>query len=342
MSRDGFHSGTVKMADIAKAVGVSAMTVSRAFRGDEGVNPQTRARILAKAEELGYVFDATAASLRQNRSGFVAVTVPSINNANFAETVRQLSRGLSRNGLQILLANTEYDPEEEERLIGQLLRRKPEALVLTVGDYTRRTRQMLRATRIPVIEIWDLPAEPIRHVVGFSNTACIGRLVDHLVASGYRDIAFIGGESPRDPRGGQRRRGFVEAMRRHGLDDTRLVPAGTAPVGMAEGAQALGALLDSQPETRAVVCVSDLVAFGVISECQRRGIGIPGDLAVAGFGNYEIGRISVPRLTTIDVHAGAIGSKTADLIVALLRQDSDAAPARIEIQTDLIVRESSA
>ncbi|WP_294931321.1 substrate-binding domain-containing protein [uncultured Paracoccus sp.] len=341
MTTDGHGRRPPRMADLAKAVGVSTMTVSRAFRGKAGINPETRARILRKAEELGYVFDATAASLRQSRSGFVAVTVPSINNANFAETVRQLSGELSQNGLQILLANTEYDPLEEERLIGELLRRKPEAIVLTVGQYTRRTRQILRATAIPVIEIWDLPAEPIQHVIGFSNAKCTGRLVDHLVAQGCRGIAFVGGDSPHDPRGGQRREGFIAAMRRHGLDGSALVPTGPAPVGMAEGADALDRLLALRPTVQAVVCVSDLVAFGLLSACQRRGIAVPGQLAVAGFGNYDIARICVPRLTTTDAHAGRIGSMAAGLILRLLKGEAPETPVRFDVGAELILREST-
>lgn len=154
------QGGKVRMSDIASALGVSAMTVSRAFRGDAGINAQTRARILSKAEEMGYVFDSTASSLRQNRTGFVAVTVPSIENANFSATVRELSKGLLKRNIQILLGNTEYDPEEEERLIAQLLCRNPEAIVLTGSEHTARTRALLSKAKMSVIEIWDLPAKP--------------------------------------------------------------------------------------------------------------------------------------------------------------------------------------
>lgn len=340
MSRDG-QDKPIRMTDLARAVGVSAMTVSRAFRGDAGINARTRAKILKAADEMGYVFDATASGLRQKRSGFVAVTVPSINNANFAETVRQLSRGLSRSGLQILLGNTEYDPAEEERLVGELLRRKPEAIVVTVGHYTRQTRQMLEAATIPVVEIWDLPDEPIRHVVGFGNAECVGAMVDHLAAQGYRRIAFVGGDSVADPRGGMRRAGFVQAMARHDLNAGALVGTGDAPVGMAQGAAALERLLAHHPDVEAAICVSDLVAFGLLSECQRRGLGVPDRLAIAGFGNYDIGQVCVPRLTSTDVHAGRIGSLAAELIAKVVVTSDDGPPARIDVGGRLILREST-
>ncbi|WP_240989488.1 LacI family DNA-binding transcriptional regulator [Salipiger mangrovisoli] len=335
------QGGKVKMSDIASALGVSAMTVSRAFRGDAGINAQTRARILSKAEELGYVFDSTASNLRQNRTGFVAVTVPSIENANFSATVRELSRGLLKRNIQILLANTEYDPEEEERLIAQLLRRNPEAIVLTGAQHTAKTRALLSKAPMPVIEIWDLPAKPIGHVVGFSNEASVRGLVDHMVKSGRRRLAFLGGETAHDPRGAQRRAGFVEAMAGHGLEATRLVPAGAAPVGMTEGASGLELMRTLFPDTDGLICVSDLVAFGALAQCHRLGVKVPEDLAIAGFGNYEIGRICEPPLTTIDVHAGLIGSRTADMVLGLLEGTPLAAPLRQVLQPDLILRRST-
>jgi len=112
------------MADVARVAGVSPMTVSRAFKSDASISVATRATILAAAEALGYVFDATASNLRSQRTDFVAVTIPSINNANFADTVGGLSDGLQARGLQILPGCTNYDMAEEERLIGQLLRHR--------------------------------------------------------------------------------------------------------------------------------------------------------------------------------------------------------------------------
>ena len=120
---------SVKMKDVARAAGVSVMTVSRAFRKDTSVRAQTRDAILKVAEDLGYVFDSTAANLRSQRTDFVAVTIPSINNANFADTVAGLSEILSNEGLQVLLAYTNYNKAQEERATEQLLRRRPEAIV---------------------------------------------------------------------------------------------------------------------------------------------------------------------------------------------------------------------
>jgi LacI family gluconate utilization system Gnt-I transcriptional repressor len=271
----------------------------------------------------------------------VAVTIPSINNANFADTVRGLSEGLKPRGLQILLGTTDYDLDEEERLIGQLLRRKPEAIVVTGGHHTPRARRMLAAAGIPVIETWDLPAAPVGHVVGFSNADAVRGMVDDLVARGLAPIAFMGGDAGRDSRGADRRAGFVAAMQAHGLDATRLVAAGLPPISMREGAEAMGRLLDALPDTRAVICVSDLAAFGALAECQRRGVDVPGRMSIAGFGDYDIAGVCVPPLTTINPFPREIGARAAALILDALDGRADV-PRTVPITPELLVRRSSA
>lgn len=328
------------MTDVARLAGVSPMTVSRAFKADSSISGATRQAILHAADTLGYVFDSTASNLRSQKTDFVAVTIPSINNANFADTVRALSDGLKSRGLQILLGTTDYDMTEEERLIEQLLRRRPEAIVVTGGNHTPRARRMLENAGIPVIETWDLPETPIDHVIGFSNAQAVRGMVDHFVGRGLTRIAFIGGDVSRDTRGADRRAGFIAAMQAHGLDASRLVAAGPPPISMREGAEAMARLLDSLPDTEAVICVSDLSAFGALTECQRRGVPVPDRISIAGFGDYEIAGISVPSLTTINPHPRDIGNRAVTLIEDLM-DGKQTAPARIVISPDLILRQSS-
>ncbi len=327
------------MADIARVTGVSPMTVSRAFKTDSLISKETREAILQAAEDLGYVFDSTASNLRSQKTDFVAVTIPSLNNANFADTVGGLSETLAQRNMQILLGYTNYDMAEEERLIEQLLRRKPQGIVVTGGKHTPRARKLLENAHIPVIETWDVPADPIGNFVGFSNAGVVRDMVDHFVRAGYSRIAFIGGDVGRDTRGSDRRHGFLEAMKAHGLDTSRLIAAGPPPISMREGANAMARLLSEYPDTEAVICVSDLSAYGALTECQRRGISVPEQIAIGGFGAYEIGSICVPTLTTIDAQARDIGRRTGALLIDIL--DGKEGLGDVLIKPELIVREST-
>jgi LacI family gluconate utilization system Gnt-I transcriptional repressor len=327
------------MMDVAKHAGVSSMTVSRAFRADSLISPETRKAIFEACEELGYVFHSTASSLRSQKTDFVAVIIPSINNANFADTVSGLSGVLEQRNMQALLGYTNYSVDIEEQLIEQLLRRSPQAIVLTGGTHTHRARKLLENAQIPVIETWDIPADPIGYYVGFSNADAMQPIVDHFVYAGYRNIAFLGGDAGDDTRGSDRRVGFIRAMQRHHLDASRLVAAGPAPISMREGASAMAHLLELHKDTDAVICVSDLSAFGALTECQRRGIKVPDHIAIGGFGNYEIGEICMPSLTTIDARAREIGEKAGTFLLDIL--DGKPFVPGISIAPALILRQSS-
>ena len=323
---------TIKMSDIAKAAGVSPMTVSRAFRSDASVSAETRTRVLQIAEELGYVFDARASNLRSKKSGFVAVMVPTISNPCFAETVNALSAVVADAGMQVLLGYDDYVAGEEEQRVEQLLSRRPDAIVLTGGDHSARTRRMLRSASIPVIETWDLPSEPIQHVVGFSNAAVMEPLVDHLVARGARRIAFIGGDPGVDIRGGQRRQGFLRAMERHGLAADLLMPVG-GPSSVKSGAEAMSALLDGTARFDAVISVFDHAALGAQAECHRRGVRVPDDVMIAGFGAVDTAMLAAPGITTVDPLSAEIGRRAGDLVNDLLGQGAgNAGAVRIEIE----------
>lgn len=329
--------GRVTMRDVAKALGVSPMTVSRALKDDGTVSSRTRDAVRKAADQLGYVYDTTAQAFRAQRSGFVAVTLPSINNANFAATHRALTEALSASGLQILLGITGYSLDEEERLIRQLLARRPEALVLTGGAHTQKLRDLVGAAGIPVIEMWDVPDAPLGHVVGFSNADAMARIVAHLAGTGRQRLAFLGAADDSDRRGAERRRGTLEAARKLGMPDVQILDAGPAPVTMTAGALAIEHASHTLNGLDGIVCVSDPVAFGAISACKKMGFAVPGDIAITGFGAFEIAAVHVPQITTVDVSAASIGTQTGHLIAALAGRDqTEPTPEVIDVGALLV------
>ena len=334
----------ITMQRVAELAGVSAMTVSRALKSDSSVSEATRERVLDVVRRTGYVPDDTARVFASGRSGFVAVLVPSVNNSNFADTTRGMTGALEKAGLQVLLGDTGYSVEREEHLIGALLKRRPEAIVLTGGAHTAVSRKMLASADAPVVETWDLPKTPINHVVGFSNQAAGRAMARHLFERGYRRIGFIGGTTKRDTRGSQRRAGYVETMKELGLPEGRIVNFGKPPVSMDQGGEALGLMLERWPDTDAIVCVSDLSAFGVLMECHRRAIKVPGEIAIVGFGDFDVGRCAWPRLTTVAVDCVGIGERTANIVLSALAardRGENLAPIRQAMQFQVVARETT-
>lgn len=313
------RSDGMTMLAIARLAGVSAMTVSRALKSDGSVSRTTRERVLKIVGQVGYVPDATARQFATRRSGFVATLAPSLNNSNFADTLRAMSERFDAAGLQMLIGDTQYSLSREEDLIGAFLQRRPEAIVLTGGVHSERTRALLGRAGVPVVETWDLPAQPLGDVVGFSNREAGAEMVRYLHQRGRRRLGFVGGKTNFDTRGAERRAGFKAATRALGLPSDLIVLAGSPPLTTLQGAELLDAMLKRHPDIDAIVCVSDLVAFGALAECQRRGLDVPGRLAVVGFGDFDVARACHPRLTTIAIDCAAIGHGAAEAALAAIK-----------------------
>ncbi len=337
-------TGAATMQTVARMAGVSAMTVSRALKSHASVSAATRDRVLAIVGQVGYVPDAAARVFATRRSGFVGALVPSLNNSTFADTVRGMSEKFGAAGLQMLLGDTEYSLAREEDLIRAFLQRRPEAIVLTGGAHSERTRCLIANADVPIVESWDLPEQPLGDVVGFSNAEAGAAMVRYLHGRSRRRIGYIGGKTSFDTRGVERREGFKRAARALELPSDRVILAGQPPVSMAEGAEALDAMLARWPDVDAIACVSDLSAFGVLAECQRRGIDVPGRIALSGFGDFDVARCCHPRLTTIAIDCAAIGRAAAEAALAAIeaRKRGEALkPATVEIPFHVVARETA-
>lgn len=331
------------MRDVARAAGVSRMTVSRALKKDSPVSKETRERILKIVKKMNYVPDQMAGSLTTKRSGFVAVLVPSLNNLHFAETVQALTKELEVIGQQVLLGYTDYQRDREEELVETMLRRRPEAIVLSYDGHTERTGQLLRDANVPVIELWERPEEPIAHTVGFSNVAAAKAMTHAMIERGYCNIAFLGEVDDDWTRGAARRKGFSKAMSEAGLSDHRILRMGKPPLSIEDGAAAVPALLERFPDTDCIFCVSDAPAFGVSSALRRAGRSVPGDIGILGFGNFEVSRFSTPTISTVKVDPKRIGQAAGQMISDLLAQpvDADETPRHVSVDVELAFREST-
>lgn len=331
----------VTMRDVARAAGVSRMTVSRALKENSPVSKETRDRILKVVREMNYVPDQMAGSLTTKRSGFVAVLVPSLNNLHFAETVQALNEELESIGQQILLGYTDYSAEREERLVESMLRRRPEAIVLSYDGHSSRTIDLLRDAQVPVIELWERPEAPIGRTIGFSNRDAAEEMTRALIAQGYCNIAFLGEEDDAWTRGAARRAGYLTAMESAGLSAHRVLRLGKPPLSIEDGAAAARALFETFPDTDCVFCVSDAPAFGMLSALSAMGKHVPDDIGVAGFGNFEVSRFATPAITTVTVDPRRIGRVTGQLLAELLSSDGAVSPRHIAVRAEVSLRGST-
>lgn len=305
----------VTMGDVARAAGVGKITVSRALRTPSKVSPETLEKVQKAVMDLGYVRDETAGALSSQRSRVVGALVSTLEQPVFATTIRGLEEGLSAGGLQLLLGSTRYEPGKEALMVSTLLGRRPDALILTSTEHTEATRRLLDNAAIPVIELWELPDRPIFAAVGFSNRAAGFDMARHLIASGRRRLAFLRTRRTADTRADLRQKGYLDAL---GGRYPRIldIPTGNDLSGPDYGARGMAQILERWPDTDAVVCVSDALAVGALCEARRRGLDVPRDLAVTGFGDIDVAGDAALALTTIRIDGEAIGREAARLTLA--------------------------
>jgi LacI family gluconate utilization system Gnt-I transcriptional repressor len=297
-------TGRPTLKDVARLAGVSPITVSRTLRAPDSVAPQTRARVEQAVAACGYIPDLSAAQLASGASRMIAALVPTLAAPYFAAGLSALADSAERAGISVQIGQTDYRPERGDQLVQSMLAGRPRGLVLFGGDVVHASREALRRAEIPVVEAWELVADPIGVCIGFSHHDACRDLARALIASGRRRIAFAA-RGPVMGRAAQRIAGYRAALAEAGLPSFLATSDAPTAHGIGVGC---AAQLDGMD---AVLCAADTVALGVIGEVSRRGRRVPDDLAVAGFGDMDFSEAMHPSLTTVAVPTAAIGAAAA-------------------------------
>jgi len=303
-------SGAVTLHDVVKLAGVAPITASRALNSPDQVSDEVRRKVAEAIARTGYVPNILAGGLASSRSRLVAAVVPTISGPVFLETIRALTDALAERGYQLMLGQSGYVGNREDALLGAIIGRRPDGIVLTGILHSAEGRKRLLSAGIPVVETWDLTPTPIDMLVGFSHVE-VGRAVaQFLHAKGHRKLAVVSGS---DERARRRQQALDAAAQALGLGPVRAVVV-PAPTTLKSGRAALAELMEG-PGIDAVFCSSDLLALGVITEAQARGVAVPGQLAIVGFGDLEFAADLHPALTTVRINGAAIGRQAAQFIV---------------------------
>jgi LacI family gluconate utilization system Gnt-I transcriptional repressor len=328
-----------RLREVADRARVSTMTVTRALHAPHKVADATRRRVEAAVRDLGYVPDLTARGLSLARTTLVGALVPLLTNSLIAEIVQGLGDTLARHGYQLLIAATGFSRDGEEAAIRAFLSRRVDAIYLTGTDHTEESVRMLRRAGIPCIEGGSLVRKPIDMAVGYSNRGAAAAVTHYLIDRGYRPIGYIGAWPRDNDRARDRRRGFADACRaaRIAVDDDLCVETA---LDLNAGARAMATLIERRPDVRAVFCSAATLAVGAMLELQRRGVAIPGDVAIAGFDDLDIAAQMVPALTTLRVPRYALGKRAGEMILA--RVAGERVDARVaDVGYELVPRASA-
>jgi len=329
-------AAVVTMSDVADKAGVSPQTVSRVIGRPELVAEKTRLHVQQVIRELNYIPNAAARNLASNNSRVVAVVIPTLSSSAFAAEVKSIIDVMEKSGISVIIGNSEYSAQREENIIRTLLERRPLGFILTGNTHTAAAEQMLRTSGLPVVETWDTDRRALDMATGFSNIAA-GRDVGELfVARGAKRIAFVGGGATQDPRASARFEGLSQALSAAGLAPACRVEM-TMPMSTEDGVAGMDEALRRQPLTDAIFFSADSLALAALLECNRRGIRVPDQLAICGFGDFDLASFVSPALTTVRIQPAEMGERAAQMLLRRLNGD-ESEPVMIALGHQLIRR----
>jgi LacI family transcriptional regulator, gluconate utilization system Gnt-I transcriptional repressor len=329
-------SGAVTLHDVARLANVAPITASRALNIPGRVSAEVYERVAEAVRRTGYVPNRLAGGLASTRSRLVAAVVPTIAGPVFLHTVQSLTAALAERGYQLMLGQSGYVDSREDALLEAIIGRRPDGIVLTGILHSAEGRRRLLASGIPIVETWDLTPTPIDMLVGFSH-ADVGReVVAYLHRKGRQRLAVVAGD---DERSHRRQAAYASAAQRLGLPPVQAVTV-PAPTTLRSGRTGLAELLRRDPSIDAVFCSSDLLALGVLTEAQSRGLDVPGRLAVMGFGDLEFAADLNPALSTVRIDGAAIGRQAAQFIVDRA-EGREVAQRVIDLGFSIVERESA-
>ena len=330
--------GGATVNDVARLAGVSPITVSRALNSPERLAAETLERVRGAISRTGYVPNLLAGGLRSARSRLVAAVVPTIAGPVFLDTIQALTDALDARGYQLILGQAGYRDSREDALLDAIIGRRPTGILLTGLMHSSEGRRRLFNSGIPVVETWDLTPTPIDMLVGFSHEKLGEAVAEFLRSRGRKRAATVSGD---DPRAKRRMEAFAAAWRKGGdAKDTVAAEWVPAPTTLVSGREGLARILDTRPDVDAVFASSDLIALGVLTEARARGLDVPRQLSIVGFGDLKLLAGYSPALTTVRIDGARIGSVAAEFIIAR-SEGREVAEKVVDVGFSIVARETA-
>jgi LacI family transcriptional regulator len=275
--------------------------------------------------------------LRSRKTHIVGAAIPSLDYAIYARMVNAFQQSLSHHGYMTIVLTTGFDNRATFDKVKLLVERGAEALVLVGAIEDPALRKYLKDSPLPIVTTYSHLPDEIVPSIGFDNARAVEGVVEHLASLGHKEFAMVSSMTEGNDRQRARVAGYKAAVRRRRLvGEDRIF---SHPYSIEDGAAALQEIRRECPHATAIVCTSDVHAFGVLSECRRMGLRVPEDVSVTGFDDAEYAARLYPPLTTVSVPADEMGVAAAAALHRALTKNKK--PAGVQLETKLIIRESS-
>lgn len=302
------------LEDVAKLAGVSTASISRALNDPDKVAAETRKKIDAAIERLGYTPHFGGRALASNRTGTVGAVIPSMANAMFASGLQSFQEELALDGVTLLVATTGFDSEQELRQIKSLVAHGADGLLLIGNARPQATWDFIDKRRVAHIVTWCAGTRSGELSVGFDNAAAAADAALQAMTLGHRRIAMISGITKNNDRAEARCAGVRDAVSRFG-DGACLTHVVETPYLIDAAADALSEIMSHKEPPTVVLCANDAQAAGAMARAREIGLRLPDDLSFIGFDDIGIARVVTPALATVRVPQIEMGRAAARLLL---------------------------
>lgn len=329
----------IKLTDIAARLNVSKVTVSKALRDHPDISRETKKLVRKVAEEMGYTPNIAARNLSSRKSNTIGVVIPKIAHFFFSAVIEAIYDTAFQNNYDIALMVSQEDPEREKKHINTLLAMRVDGIIVSISQHTRDktifnkvlSRGVPLAFMDRVLEIKGTSQITVDDKGGAFSA------VEQAIKSGYKKIAHIGGFKEINI-GRDRYAGFAQAMKQYGLP---INPEWVVFEGFGEdnGYNGLMKFYRSGNMPEFIFAVTLPVALGIYSAAAELGIKIPSDIDIICFGNSSMSRFK-PELSYVDQPTDILGKTSVELMLEHIQDEEDYKPRRIQIPTNLVMRET--
>lgn len=312
------------LRDVARAASVSVATVSRVLNEPGVVKKDTREKVQAAISELRFVPSAAARAINSGRTRFVGALVPTLDNAIFARFLAALERKLAEYDLSLVVATTDSDLEVEAAKATGLIDIGAEGLIITGATHGAALHDLIERTSLPTIitSFFDA-ANPIP-TIGYDNRAAARLALQHLIDLGHRRIAVVHGPVHNNDRTEARLAGLNE------LNWDGELTFYETEISLAGGSSSAESICAATAKPDAILCMSDVVALGVLFGLQNQGVSVPGDISMIGIDDLPSSAVSVPPLTTVHLPVSRMGEKAAVALARWISDDQKPSPERLD------------
>ena len=335
------RSNQITIKDIARILGISPSTVSRALKDHPDINSDTKKAVNELARKLKYQPNAVALSLKNSRSNTIGIIIPEIVHYFFSSVISGIEDIASQRGYTVIICQSNESFDREVSNANALLSHRVDGILISVSKQTNTFThfQNLQEGGIPLVFFDRIAPEINADQVIIDDIEASYHATRHLIENGCKRIAHFAG--PQSLLIGRNRlQGYINALTEAGLpvDNRLIIQADT----FEKARNTVGQMLDSGIAPDGIFAVNDMTAIGAMQTIQKRGLKIPDDVSIVGFSDGYLSGVTDPHLSSVDQHGYEMGTIAAEMLFKRILSDEDEYIPEVKtLKANLIVRGSS-